>query len=360
MRAAVCREFGAPFALEEVALAPPGPGEVRCAVRAVAICHSDVIFADGGWGGGLPAVYGHEAAGVVVETGPEVADLAPGDRVIIHMVRHCGACRACARGLAGACEGHFALDGASPILAGDGTQVVQGMRTGAFAEEVVVHASQLVRVDEGLGFDVAALLACGVLTGVAAVTETAAMPAGADIVVIGTGGVGLNTVQAAALGDAGRVIAVDLEDDKLDAARAFGATDLVNGRREDAVEAVLKLTDTRGADFVFVTVGAPQAFDQSYAMLAPGGASVLVGVAALGARSTFDPVALTSGARRILGSKLGDAARTLPGLVDLYRAGRLVLDPLVTRRFAFEEINEAMSAARRGEGLRNVVMMGGS
>ena len=359
MRAAVCREFAKPFEIEDLSLEPPGRGEVRCAVRAAAICHSDIIFADGGWGGSLPAVYGHEAAGVVLETGPVVNGLAPGDRVVITMLRHCGACPCCARGLQGACESHFPLDGASPILAPDGTQIAQGLRTGAFAEEVVIEASQLVRIEPDIGFDVASLLACGVITGYGAVANTAAMHAGADVAVIGTGGVGLNSVQAAALRGARRVIAIDLEDDRLAAARDFGATHVVNGREEDAVERIQQITGARGVDFAFVTVGAPQAFDQSYAMLAPGGAAVLVGVAALGARSSFDPISLTGGAQRILGSKLAaDIHRDIPALLDLYRAGRLKLDELVSRRFAFEEINAAMDAARRGEGLRNVVMIG--
>ena len=282
MRAAICREFGAPFEIEEVSLAPPGRGEVRCAVRAVAICHSDVTFADGGWGGSLPAVYGHEAAGVVLETGPVVAGLAPGDRVVITMLRHCGACPCCTRGLQGACESHFPLDGASPILAPDGTQIAQGLRTGAFAEEVVVEASQLVKIDPEIDFDVAALTACGVITGYGAVVNTAGVPAGADVAVIGTGGVGLNAVQARRSCGAHRVVGIDLEDEKLAAARAFGATDTINGREEDAVERIAQITAARGVDYAFVTVGAPQAFDQSYAMLAPGGASVLVGVAPSG------------------------------------------------------------------------------
>lgn len=359
MRAAVCRDFTQPLSIEDVTLAPPGEGEVRCAVRAVAICHSDIIYMDGGWGGSLPAVYGHEAAGTVLETGPSVTAFTPGDRVVITMVRHCGDCPSCHRGLVGICESHFSLDGASPILAPDGTQITQGLKTGAFAEEVVVDASQLVALTPDIEFDVAALLACGVITGASAVTDAAAMPAGSDVAVIGTGGVGLNAVQAARLGGARRIIAIDLDSAKLEAALVFGATEAINGLEEDAVERVRQLTETRGVDFVFVTVGAPQAFDQSYAMLAPGGASVLVGVAALGAQSTFDPVALTSSAQRILGSKVGDVQKDIPVLMAQYRAGDLKLDELVTRRFAFEEINAAIDAARKGEGLRNVVMMGG-
>ena len=358
MRAAICREFGAPFSIEEVELATPGRGEVRCAVRAAAICHSDVIFAEGGWGGSLPAVYGHEAAGVVLETGPVVNGLAPGDHVVITMLRHCGACPCCQRGLHGACESHFPLDGASPILTRDGTQITQGLRTGAFAEEVVVEASQLVRIEPDIPFDVASLVACGVITGYGAVVNTAKVEAGQDVAVIGTGGVGLNSVQAARALGARRVIAIDLEDAKLEAATRFGASHCINGREEYAVERVAQITGARGLDHAFVTVGAPQAFDQSYAMLAPGGASVLVGVAAIGAQSTFDPVTLTGGAQRILGSKLAaDIHRDIPEIMRLYRAGRYQLDELISRRFAFDEINAAMEAARKGEGVRNVVMV---
>lgn len=359
MRAAISRAFGQPLTIEPVTLAPPGPGEVRCAVRAVAICHSDLTFDDGGWGGVLPAVWGHEAAGDVLETGPGVESVKPGDRVVITMVRHCGTCPCCSRGLRGACESGFRLDEESPISTPDGARVTQGLKTGAFAEQVVVEASQVVRVGDDVAYDVASLLACGVITGYGAVTRTAAMPPGADVVVIGTGGVGLNAVQGAALNGARRVIAVDLDPAKLMAAEAFGATHTIDGRHADAITEVRSLTGGRGADYVFVTVGAPRAFDQSYGMLAKGGASVLVGVAALGATSSFDPVTLTSAAQRILGSKLAaDIHADIPALIEQWRAGRLKLDELISRRFAFEEINEAMAAARRGEGLRNVVMIG--
>jgi len=340
-------------------LAAPGPGEVRCAVRAVAICHSDVTAADGGWGGHLPVVLGHEAAGVVLETGAGVAGLAPGDHAVITMVRHCGVCPCCARGLHGACEGDFPLNGATRLARADASPVGQGLKTGAFAEEVVVHASQVVAIDRDIGFDVASLLACGVITGYGAVANTAGIRADSDVAVIGTGGVGLNAVQGARLLGARRVIAVDLDEDKLAAAEGFGATHRVNGRGEDPAARVRALTEGRGADYVFVTVGVPSAFDQSYAMLAPGGMSVLVGVASLGARSVFDPIALNSGAQQIRGSKLAcDIHREIPELIGHYRAGRLKLDELVTAHYPLEEINAAMDACRQGRGLRNVVMIG--
>jgi S-(hydroxymethyl)glutathione dehydrogenase / alcohol dehydrogenase len=360
MRAAICREFGQPLEIAEVDLASPGAGEVRAKLRAVAICHSDVLFANGGWGGGLPAVYGHEAAGVVTEVGEGVSDFAPGDHVVITLVRNCGSCPCCQRNMRGSCESSFPLDDPGPLTFPGGEPVKQGLRTAAFAEEVVVEQSQMVKIDDDIGFDVASLLACGVITGYGAVVNTAALPPGKDVVVIGTGGVGLNAVQGAALTGSKRVIAVDLSAEKLAAATAFGATDVIDGSGVDAVKAVRGLTGGRGADFVFVTVGAVPAMKQSYAMLAPGGASVLVGMADLDARSTFNPLALSDGSRRILGSKMGqsDIRKDIPALIGLYREGKLKLDELITGRYRFDEINTAMDNVRNGVGLRNVIVFG--
>ena len=360
MRAAICREFGQPFEIGEVGLAPPGPGEVRATVRAAAICHSDVIYADGGWGGDLPVVFGHEAAGVVTEVGDGVSDFAVGDRVVITLVRNCGTCPCCERNLRGSCESTFPLDANGPLTAPDGAAVKQGLRTAAFAEEVVVEQSQMVKIGDDIGFDVASLLACGVITGYGAVTNTAAVPPGKDVVVIGTGGVGLNAVQGAALSGSKRVIAVDLSAEKLAAAKEFGATHVIDGSTEDVIKTVRGLTGGRGADFVFVTVGAVQAMKQSYVMLAPGGASVLVGMADMDARSTFNPLALSDSSRRILGSKMGhcDIRVDIPALIELYREGKLKLDELITHRYAFEDINTAMDNVRNGVGLRNVILFG--
>lgn len=360
MRAAICRDFGKPFEIGEIELAPPGPGEVRAEVRAAAICHSDVIAADGGWGGVLPAVYGHEAAGVVTEVGEGVEGLAPGDRVVLTLVRHCGTCPCCRRNLRGSCETPPDMGGRQLLRMPDGTPVTQGLRAAAFAEEVLVHRSQVVAIGDGIDFAPASLLACGVITGFGAVANTAALTPGSDVAVIGAGGVGLNSVQGAALTGARRVIAVDLAAEKLEAARSFGATDAVDGAAHDPVEEVLRLTGGRGVDFAFVTVGAPRAMEQSYRMLAKGGASVLVGMGAEGITSTFDPLTLSDSSQRILGSKMGhcDIQREIPRLADLYRAGKLKLDELISERFPFEEINTAMDRVRAGQGLRNVVMMG--
>ena len=358
MKAAVCRTFGEPLVIEEVTIADPGAREVKVKVAATAICHSDITYADGGWGGDLPAVYGHESAGVVESVGAGVTTVRPGDHVVVTLIRSCGSCHGCARGLPVTCDATFALDECSPLRDATGAPLVHGLRTAGFAEFVVVHDSQVVRVADDLPLDVASLLACGVITGFGAVTNTARVEAGSHVVVFGTGGVGLNAVQGARVSGARTIIAVDIADAKLAAATAFGATHVVNSAAEDVVSRVRALTDGRGADYVFVTVGAKAAFDVSYALLARAGSVVLVGMPATGVRSEIDPGTLAAYSQRILGSKMGGSriGIDIPNLVDLYGQGRVKLDELITRRYPLSEINEAIAAAKRGEALRNVIV----
>ena len=358
VKAAVCRAFGARLQVEDITLAELGPGEVRAKVSACAVCHSDILFAEGAWGGDLPAVYGHEAAGVVEAVGPGVSHVAPGDPVVITLVRACGRCPCCTQSFYGSCETQFALDEASPLSDAEGARLAHGLRTGAFAEEVLVEASQVVAIPEAMPLDSAALLACGVITGLGAVINTAKVRAGADVVVVGTGGVGLNAVQGARLAGAGRVIAVDLSDDKLGAAEAFGATHGVNPGKEDLAAAVRALTGGRGADYVFVTVGAKAAVDGAYDLLAVGGALVLVGMPAVGETSAFEIVTLANDSKRILGSKMGSSNihDDIPRLIQLYQQGRLKLDELISARYPLSEINEAIASTKRGAALRNVIV----
>ena len=358
MKAAVCREFGKPLTIEDVELAPPDAGEVSVRIKACAICHSDIFFAEGAWGGTLPAVYGHEASGIVDAVGPGVRNVEQGDHVVVTLVRSCGECPCCAKGYYGSCEASFPLDDNSPLSDKDGNPVVHGLRTAAFAEQVVVDASQVVAIDKDVPFASASLLACGVITGLGAVINTAKIEAGSSVVVIGCGGVGLNAVQGAALSGAGKIIAADIAQDKLEAALQFGATDALRADNEEFSESVKKLTGGRGADYVFVTVGAKKAFDQSYDLLASGGALVLVGMPPVGVTSEFEILTMANDTKRILGSKMGSSNIhvDLPFLVGLYKQGRLKLDELVTGRYALEEINEAIAAVNRGEALRNVIV----
>jgi S-(hydroxymethyl)glutathione dehydrogenase / alcohol dehydrogenase len=358
MKAAVCREFGKPLTIEEVALAEPAAHEVKVRLAACAVCHSDIHYWEGAWGGELPAVYGHEASGVVEAVGPGVVGLAPGDHAIVTLIRSCGSCHYCLQGEPVLCETRFPLDRQSPLRARGGGALVQGLRTGAFAEYVTVDASQVAAIPKDVPLEAASLLACGVITGFGAVTNTARMPAGVHAVVIGTGGVGLNTVQGAALSGARTIIALDLSETKLAAAQKFGATHTINPRTTNAAEAIKALTGGRGADYVFVTVGVKSAFEQAFTYIAKSGTVVVVGMPANGVMAEFEPGNLAAWGQKVLGSKMGSARLGIdvPMLVELYRQKRLKLDELISGRYRLEEINEAFASVLRGEALRNVIV----
>jgi Zn-dependent alcohol dehydrogenase len=358
-RAAVCHRFAAPLAIEQVTLDPPGRGEVRLRITACAICHSDVAYADGAWGGALPAVFGHEACGVVLETGPGVESPAAGEHVVVSLVRSCGACARCRDGAPALCSARFRLDDRSPIGLAGGGRAVQGLRCGAFADEVVVHSSQAVAIPAGLPDRSACLIACAVMTGMGAATNDAGVTPGATVAVIGAGGVGLNAVQGAALAGAAQVIAVDVAAAKLAAAAALGATATVDASSADAVQRILAETDGAGADAVIVTAGAATAVGQGLACLRRGGTLVCVGMPPNGQAAEFDAGALAQDGKRIVGSKLGSSrpATDIPLLARLYLEGRLRLDELVTATYPLEGINEAMAAMRRGEAIRNVIVL---
>ena len=358
INAAVCRQFGQPLEIEQVDLAAPASGEIRVAVKACAICHSDIMYIDGHWGGELPAVYGHEAAGIVESVGPNVTGIDAGDHVIVTLIRSCGDCHFCRKQQDYLCETTFALDNASPLSAENGTAIQHGLRTGAFAEQVVVEASQVSVIPKQMSFDAASLLACGVITGLGAVWNTAQVPAESSVVVVGCGGVGLNAIQGAKLIEASPVIAVDIADAKLDAARSFGATHVVNSATEDLTASVLGLTAGRGADFVFVTVGAKTAMDASMALLAAGGTAVVVGMPATGVVAEYDPGDVAARSQRIIGSKMGSSRvrADIPRLVERYRHGELKLDELISGRYPLNQINEAIAEVKTGSALRNVIV----
>lgn len=358
MKAAVCHKFGEPLVLEELELMPPQSGEVRIKLAACAICHSDIHYMDGAWGGVLPAVYGHEASGSVEQVGSNVALIQPGDHVVVTLIRSCGYCYFCARGEPNMCETTFPLDRESRLFDKAGSPVVQGLRTAAFAEQVVVDQSQVVKIPDTLPLDSASLLACGVITGLGAVVNTARVPSGSSVVVIGTGGVGLNSIQGARLSGAHPIIAVDLLDSKLEAARNFGATHVINPIEQDLPEVVRSLTEGRGADFVFVTVGSGQAITDSLAVLRRGGATVVVGMPASGVKASIEAVDFADRSQTIIGSKMGSTRLRVdvPKLVRLYEEKRLKLDELITERYSLHHINEAIETVKSAEALRNVIV----
>jgi S-(hydroxymethyl)glutathione dehydrogenase/alcohol dehydrogenase len=357
-RAAVCRAFGAPLSIETVDLRPPGPGEVLIRMAACAICHSDIFYIDGAWGGELPAVYGHEAAGVIVAVGPGVARLSPGDHVVATLIRSCGFCPACAEGAPVFCQETFPLDKATPLSDREGRPVAHGLRTGAFAEHAVVDASQAVAIPEDIKLDSASLISCGVLTGLGAVLNTANVRAGSSVVVIGCGGVGLNAVQGARLSGCDPIIAIDVEASKLAAAREFGATHTINARGENLEARVKELTDGRKADWAFVTVGIEGAAEQGVSLTRRNGGTVLVGMPPSGVTATIEPGRLAGDGQRILGSKMGSARPLIdvPKIVALYREGRLKLDELISGRYRLEAINDAVASSRSGAAIRNLIV----
>lgn len=358
VRAAVCHRFGAPLESEEVVLRHLGPNEVLVRMTACAVCHSDVSYIDGEWGGVLPAVYGHEAAGVVEETGREVTGLAPNDAVVVTLVRSCGCCERCRSGQPTLCEGLPPVDADPVLTAADGTHLHQGMRTAAFAEAVLVDASQVVAVEPTIPAASACLLACGVLTGVGAVLNSARVSEGSTVVVLGVGGVGLNCVQGALLAGAERVIAVDLVPKKLELARAFGAHETVTAATVNTAEAVRELTASRGADYVFVAAGVSRLIELGAVLLRRGGTLAIVGLPPSGTSIALDPVAIADGSLRIVGSKMGASLPRvdIPRLAALYRTGSLKLDELVAARYDFDHINDAVDATREGAQLRSVVI----
>jgi S-(hydroxymethyl)glutathione dehydrogenase / alcohol dehydrogenase len=356
IRAAVCHRFGDPLVVEDVRLKAPRDGEVRVRLEACAICHSDVAYAGGAWGGTVPTVLGHEACGLVAETGPGVSALRPGQRVIVSLVRHCGTCGRCLAGEPALCGATFALDERSPITSADGGGIHQGLRCAAFAEEVVVHASQAVPVPPHLPAASLCVLGCAVLTGVGAAERAGGVGPGQSVAVIGAGGVGLNAIQAAAIAGADPVIAIDVAEAKLAVARAFGATVVVDARSGDPVAAVHAIAG--GADVVIATAGSARAVEQGLALLRRGGTLVVVGMPASGEEARFDPTQLAHDGMRIVGTKMGSArpADDIPRLVALYEDGRLKLDELVTATYPLDRINEAAEAMRRGEAIRNVIV----
>ncbi len=356
IKAAVCHEFGAPLVVEDVALRPPGPGEVQVTLAACAICHSDISFAEGGWGGTLPAVYGHEASGRITALGAGVRDYKIGDTVLATLLRACGSCSPCATGAPAYCSAPY--DRAKgPLTTASGSRLEHGLSIAAFAEKIVVDQSQIAAIPPEIPMDAACLLSCGVITGVGAVVNTAGFRAGQVAVVIGAGGVGLNAIQGARIAGASRIIAVDMTEDKLATAREFGATDGVLASDLKPWKAAFKAAG-RAADAVFLTVGAIPAYDTAPRYLAPGGKLIMVGMPDSGEKSAYEPVIIASLGQSLIGTKMGDVnlKRDIPWLVDLYQQGRLKLDELVSERWRLEQINEAIADTKTGAARRNVII----
>lgn len=357
IRAAVCREFNTPLTIEEVDLRAPGMGEVEVEIEAVAICHSDISFWQGGFGGALPAVYGHEAAGTVLSVGDGVVGIKAGDAVCVTLIHACGHCTTCQSGKPTICETPVDNLGGSPIATPDGEPVFKAMASGSFAEKVVVDQSQLCVIPDDVSKDVASLISCGVITGVGAAVFAADIEVGQDVVVIGAGGVGLNAIQGAKIAGARRIVAVDMLPEKLDVAKEFGATDVVLAEGKPWAE--VKKILGRGADAVLVTVGVAQVYDQAPRYLGWGGKVVMVGMPHGDKNSSYSPLIMANQGQGIVGSKMGDVVikRDIPWIIDMYKQGRLKLDELISGRWTLDQINEAIEDTKSGAARRNVIML---
>lgn len=357
IRAAVCREFNAPLTIEEVNLRAPTTGEVEVEVDAVAVCHSDISFWQGGFGPMLPAIYGHEAAGRVTAIGDNVQGIKVGDSVCVTLIHACGHCTTCQSGKPTICEVPHDDMGDSPLSDDDGKPIFQAMASGAFAEKMVVDQSQICVIPEDVPKDAAALISCGVITGVGAAVFAADIEVGQDVVVIGAGGVGLNAIQGARIAGARRIIAVDMLADKLEVAKEFGATDavLAEGKPWNEVKKILG----RGADAVLVTVGVAQVYDQAPRYLGWGGRIVMVGMPHADKTASYSPLIMANQGQGIVGSKMGDMVikRDIPWIVDMYKQGRIKLDELISGRWSLDQINEAIEDTKTGAARRNVIMM---
>jgi S-(hydroxymethyl)glutathione dehydrogenase/alcohol dehydrogenase len=358
LKAAICYELGKPLVVEEITLDPPKQGEVKVKVEATAVCHSDIHFFKGELPGEPPFVGGHESAGYVDEVGPGVTDFKKGDPVVISLLYSCGKCLYCRTGRSHLCSGVFPLDTETRMHNLKGVPLKQNLKISSYADYTVVDQSQLVKIPADMPMDRACMLACGVITGFGAVVNRAKVTPLSSCVIIGVGGVGLNAVQGAAISGAYPVIAVDISDNKLQAAKIFGATHTINSTKTDAVKEVQKLTGGEGADYVFVTVGSTKAFAQGFEMSSPCGMTVLVGLAKFTDMAEYSPFLITRYERTITGSFMGTTQlqTEIPKLVALYKAGILKLDELITEHYPLEKINEAIDKVVKGEALRNIIV----
>jgi S-(hydroxymethyl)glutathione dehydrogenase/alcohol dehydrogenase len=364
VRAIVLEAGGTRPALLEVELAAPRAGEVEVAIAAAGVCHSDLHVVNGDWAVPMPLVLGHEGAGIVTAVGPDVTDLATGDHVVISWVPSCGECRQCRNGRPWQCElaatvvaaeGHL-FDGTSRLSC-EGRSLHHYLGASTFAERVVVPASGAVKVRNDAPLDVIAIVGCAVATGVGAVTNTAGVPEGATVAVIGCGGVGLCCVQGARIAGAARIVAVDLNPEKLTVAARLGATDTILSTGDPVAD--LLALEPAGLDFVFDAIGRTQTTEQAIRALGLGGAAVIVGLPPEGSSARFDPLVLAEANQRILGSNYGsvDPRRDLPRLVDMYMDGELDLDSLISGRRPLRDAAQALDDLAAGRTLRTLLVM---
>ena len=349
---------GEPVQQVTINVPDPGPGEAVVRVQACGVCHTDLHYREGGINDDFPFLLGHEAAGVVESVGEGVTDVAPGDFVILNWRAVCGSCRACTRGEPWYC---FATHNATQKMTlEDGTELSPALGIGAFAEKTLVAAGQCTKVDPEARAAAVGLLGCGVMAGLGAAINTGNVGRGKSVAVIGCGGVGSAAIAGSALAGASRIIAVDIDERKLATARRLGATDTVNSKETDPVEAIQALTDGNGADVVIDAVGRPETWKQAFYARDLAGTVVLVGVPTPDMKLPDIPLIDVFGRGGALKSSwYGDClpSRDFPMLVDLYRQGRLDLDAFVTEEIGIGDVEAAFDRMHGGDVLRSVVIL---
>ena len=364
-KAVVCREINQPVVVEEIEVESPRRGEVMIRLAACGVCHSDYSVTTGTIPFPPPVVLGHEGAGIVIEVGEGVTEIAVGDAVVSSFVSMCGKCRYCQTGRPQLCDqaakaAYTLPDGTvrTKDLQGRPLNIFSGC--GVMAEVATLHTDNVVKIDRDIPLDRAALVSCGVMTGVGAVVNTARVEAGSIAVVFGADGVGLNAIQGCAIAGAAMIVAVDMADAKLEMARQFGATHTLNAKSEEnVVKAIRKLTGG-GADYAFECVGYGEIAAQAYGVLRKGGTAVVVGVASQKDTTTLRTASLTFEEKTLTGSYFGSARprEDFPRLLALYRAKRLKLDELITRTYTIDEAPQAFADLASGKNARGVIVFG--
>lgn len=360
--AALLRELNTPFEVVELDLEEPREGEVLVRMVAAGVCHSDLSRTTGVVpNGGMPIVLGHEGAGIVEQVGSGVTDLKPGDHVVMNWRPACGKCRYCLRGRPALCPNIVVYRGrmtdGSFRMHYKGTPVYYFTSLSTFCTHVTVGQESCVKIDDDIPFTIAALVGCGVTTGTGAVLKTAHVPPDSSVAVWGAGGVGLNVIQGAVLAKANPIIAVDVRPQKLQMAKDFGATHLINAAEENPVEAIKKITGG-GADYTFEAIGRASTCEQAFAALGPGGTCCVVGIAPPSETMPVTLANLPLGEHAIIGSFFGSAnpPQDIVHLLDLYRHRQLKLDELVTRTYTLDQINDAMKVMETGDIARGVIL----
>ncbi|GAB0105930.1 S-(hydroxymethyl)mycothiol dehydrogenase [Nocardia sp. JMUB6875] len=356
VRGVIARSKNAPVEVTDIVIPDPGPGEAVVKVQACGVCHTDLHYREGGINDEFPFLLGHEAAGIVEAVGEGVTDVEPGDFVILNWRAVCGSCRACRKGKPWYCFSTF--NAAQPMTLTDGTPLTPALGIGAFAEKTLVHAGQCTKVDPSVSPAAAGLLGCGVMAGLGAAINTGGVSRGDSVAVIGCGGVGNAAIAGAQLAGATTIIAVDIDERKLEWATGFGATHIVNAAKEDAVERVQELTDSFGADVVIDAVGRPETWKQAFYARDLAGTVVLVGVPTPDMKLEMPLIDFFSRGGSLKSSWYGDClpSRDFPYLIELYKQGRLDLDAFVSETIALDEVESSFTKMHHGDVLRSVVV----